>query len=352
MIWFLRAITARMRSLHTYLLVLAVAFAVAWVVMALAEPHDATIDDPDTYWWWFLVTAFTVGYGDTFPVTVAGRLAAVGVMAVTIGVLAAIVNNAVSAAAQRRSRRVRGEVTVTVEKHIIVVGYHVGRTEALLAELRAADNDVVLLADHAQLTAHPVLDDQRVEFVRGNPRDPESLRRAHIAAARGVIVDEESDDAATLTALVIARTRSDLPIVVSVREVAQVDEMLHRFGKAFEVVERHDIHMLTEAAQDPGITRFYTDLKSSGSGTDSHSLVIPTGIATLTLADIMMPVKTGCNATICAVRDGEVFVNNPPLDSPLRSGMVLYYIGSRRLTWADIESATNAATKSEPGGRP
>lgn len=44
-----------------------------------------TITSPGTYWWYFLVTAATVGYGDFFPTTIGGRL--VGVYVIVGGIV-------------------------------------------------------------------------------------------------------------------------------------------------------------------------------------------------------------------------------------------------------------------------
>lgn len=41
--------------------------------MSLGEPPDNAITRPQNYWWYFVVTAATVGYGDFFPTTVLGH---------------------------------------------------------------------------------------------------------------------------------------------------------------------------------------------------------------------------------------------------------------------------------------
>ena len=49
---------------------------------AIAEPLDAV--------WWAIVTLSTVGYGDVYPVTAEGRVAAMALMVLGIGLYSAI----------------------------------------------------------------------------------------------------------------------------------------------------------------------------------------------------------------------------------------------------------------------
>jgi hypothetical protein len=53
--------------------------------MWLVEPPDNQITDPANYWWYFVVTSATVGYGDFFPVSVAGHV--VGVYVIVGGIV-------------------------------------------------------------------------------------------------------------------------------------------------------------------------------------------------------------------------------------------------------------------------
>ena len=61
----------RLRGWRLPLAVAAFVFLTSWLVMALVEPSDTGIAAPGTYWWYFLVTSATVGYGDVFPVSTA-----------------------------------------------------------------------------------------------------------------------------------------------------------------------------------------------------------------------------------------------------------------------------------------
>lgn len=80
-----RILMAR-RGVHGSLMFAGVALSVSALVVFYVERDAAgTIDGLDAAVWWALATVTTVGYGDTYPVTMAGRGVATFLMLVGIG---------------------------------------------------------------------------------------------------------------------------------------------------------------------------------------------------------------------------------------------------------------------------
>lgn len=73
-------------ALLTLVLISVVVVALSSVLIFEIEGNrGGTIDTAADALWWTIVTISTVGYGDTYPITPAGRLVAVGLMGVGIG---------------------------------------------------------------------------------------------------------------------------------------------------------------------------------------------------------------------------------------------------------------------------
>lgn len=95
--------------------VTAITFAVAMTgstLVWLAERNDPTANL--TRWgdclWWTMTTLSTVGYGEHFPVTVLGRLVAVGVMACGVAIIGAVAAVVAFAFANRLTARLEAAV--------------------------------------------------------------------------------------------------------------------------------------------------------------------------------------------------------------------------------------------------
>ena len=71
-------------------LLLLVHFLSSWMLMAFFEPAKNEITQWDVYWWFYIVTASTEGYGDYYPTTLGGRLVAVTILMVGFVLLVAL----------------------------------------------------------------------------------------------------------------------------------------------------------------------------------------------------------------------------------------------------------------------
>jgi voltage-gated potassium channel len=97
----------------------------------IAGAVQATVDTGDfkTFWdgvWWAVVTVTTVGYGDVYPTTVAGRVVAIALMLVGVGFLAVLT----ATIASRFVKEDRGSETAAITESL-------ARIEADIAALKA-----------------------------------------------------------------------------------------------------------------------------------------------------------------------------------------------------------------------
>jgi voltage-gated potassium channel len=89
--------------------------------------------------------------------------------------------------------------------------------------------------------------------------------------------------------------------------------------------------LLSEEANDPGITQIYNDLMSSGGHGNTYSMRVPPGFADSTFGDCQTWFGRTHGATVLAVRDGDGLVVSPPWDRPVSEGTTLYYVAAERI---------------------
>lgn len=175
-----------------------------------------------------IVTATTVGYGDVAPETAQARLFGISVVVLGAASFAVALGSVLGPAIEARFARVLGTMTDTeydlFENHILVLGYG-DLTEPLLEELTETQTLIVVPRREDAQT----LRDQGYDVLIGDPSDDEPLQDAGIERARAVIVatDNDADDA---FAILTARELNPDARIVAAATVRENVEKLRRAG--------------------------------------------------------------------------------------------------------------------------
>ena len=130
-------VRTRLRGWRLPLAVALFVFVTSWTAMALLESADSEIARPGTYWWYFVVTSATVGYGDVFPTSTGARVVGLYVIVGGIVTLTLLFTQLANALQSVRGKRLRGVVALELSDHVVLLGYWPGRTERIVAELTA-----------------------------------------------------------------------------------------------------------------------------------------------------------------------------------------------------------------------
>jgi voltage-gated potassium channel len=181
--------------------------------------------------WWTLVTAATVGYGDKVPSTAGGKLVAVLVMLLGVGLLGIITGRIASWLVEWKIKEGSGLADQKkAKKHFIVCGWKNEMVSVLEDILKVnqglSDEDIVLVsmaepAEVENLRSRPDL--QNVRFVRGDYVDETVLLRANIKQAAKVLVladnsvqasDQEVDSRTVMTVLTIKTISKEVYVCV------------------------------------------------------------------------------------------------------------------------------------------
>ncbi|GAB3298219.1 ion channel [Parasphingorhabdus pacifica] len=311
-------------------------FITSWPLMALVEPAGSTLVQPANYWWYFVVTAATVGYGDFYPESSWGHLVGAYVIVGGIVTLTTVFTRMASVLEQVKGRRMRGSGDVELAHHNVVLGYEPERTERIVRELLTDSERGVVLTAREDCPTHPMPEDS-VEFVRGELTDPDVLRRAGVHRARAVLVDGRDDNDALAIAVTVGHVVSGAHIVVTLRNMER-DALLKYVDESIRCVQWHTPRMITEELTSPGIAEVYAQLMTAG-GANTYSTELPESMGAVRVEQCQAALGKNFGATVLAARGAEDLHVNPDWSVELPAGAVLYYVSPRRLTSAEIGQA-------------
>ncbi|MGQ0775356.1 MAG: ion channel [Pseudonocardiales bacterium] len=153
---FVRLVHARVRGWRLSLVIATFVFTTSWLAMWLVEPGSNEITSPQNYWWWFLVTAATVGYGDFFPMSGAGHVVGAYVIIGGIVALTVLFTELASYLQNVKGKCMKGVVTLDLSGHTVILGYTPGRTQRIVAEFGIQGRLELVLCAWDEVAEHPM----------------------------------------------------------------------------------------------------------------------------------------------------------------------------------------------------
>ncbi len=214
---------------------------------ALREEFDGVSTLLDAFYY-TLVTASTVGYGDAAPTSQVARLFGMSVVVVGTASFAAALGTLVAPAIEARFKKALGTMTDTefvVDDHVVVVGVS-DMTEPIIEELAAADVPFVVVAADPDRAAH--LREAGHEVLTADPTDEEPLQRVGVERARSAVVATDDDAQDAMSVLAARELNPELRIVAAATD-RENGRKLRRAG-ADEVLSPSVIggHLLVRSA--------------------------------------------------------------------------------------------------------
>ena len=343
----LRRLNARIAELSWWALglITLLHFATSWALLAVAT--EPAITEPSVFWYFYVVTATTVGYGDYSPETLLGRiLTAAWVMPGGIGLFTAVIAKLITLVGAYWRRQMHGDADFShVAGAVVVVGWTGGATERILRHLLSGeergDRRVVLVAHDLATNPYP----DRIDFVRvPSLSDRDGLCRAAVPTASRVLVHAGADGETLAAALAVTALNRRAHVVAYFDDAATA-ALLDTHCPQAECIVSADVDVMVRALEDPGSSYVAALMASTLVGATQFSLVVPDGAPSAMRFGVLFSLlKDEYGMTVLAAldrpnaRDPELegIVLNPPSDYIVRPSHTLYYIADRRIAAGDI----------------
>ncbi|MFQ6615851.1 MAG: potassium channel family protein [Fidelibacterota bacterium] len=217
--------------------------------------------------WWAIVTMTTVGYGDYYPQTTAGRVLAIFVMYGGILLTAMLTATISSIFVARRIREDKGLEKLDIEGHILLCGWN-RSTERLLDSLQSLAQgrklNIVLINDENEDIIAGLRNKYRglsFKFVRGDFTREPILERANLKGASSAIIlptfsaeRGRHPDERTIFATLTIKTMA--PKVRVIAYITERENLTHvRRANVDEVILSDDFgaYMVASHVMDPGV---------------------------------------------------------------------------------------------------
>ena len=286
--------------------------------------NETSIRNLKDAFWWTIVTLTTVGYGDYYPKTVPGRLIALIVMGVGIGVSAILNASIASVLVQRKIKEELGMSSCDLEDHIILCEWNY-RSKQIVQELRnnfkTKKSPIALIAD---IERKPI-DDQNLFFVKGSVND-ETLHQAKLEKAKTVIIlgDDKlvytsRDAKVILSTLTVESLNKDAYTIVEILNEAYISTCERACADEIIVSSNLNCNLIVSAAINHGISKVVSDILNYGGGSHLYKTPVPEDEIGLRFIDVLIRMKQNSQSIIIGIQkgqEGEV-ISNPPSEYKL-----------------------------------
>jgi voltage-gated potassium channel len=172
-----------------------------------------------------IVTASTVGYGDLTPLSQQARVFSITVVVLGTASFAVALGSVLGPAIEARFARALGTMTETeydlLENHVVILGYG-DLTEPLLEEL-GDERDFVIVTPDTELAVR--LRNREHNVIVGDPSDDEPLQQAGIERASAIICATENDAEDAFAILTARELSPDARIIAAATARGNVQKL-------------------------------------------------------------------------------------------------------------------------------
>jgi voltage-gated potassium channel len=260
----------------TLLLIFLCSFAVFYFEYNETEANIHSLWDS---FWWAIVTVGTVGYGDRYPVSVAGRLVGLLLIFSGVGLMSLLTATIASVFVEKKIKEEKGLDTVKIKDHIVICGWnqHTGEVLQGLTNSGSLENISVVLINELSIDEMDAIKTKykkyELKFLRGDYVHEDVLLRANIKKARFALLmadlsgghsRDRVDERTALAALTIKSIGPQVKIIAELLDEANKPHLRRTNVEEIIVRGEHVGSLLASAIISPGLPRVLSNIMSLG----------------------------------------------------------------------------------------
>ncbi|PEM23578.1 potassium channel protein [Bacillus cereus] len=299
-------------------------------VVILGTVGFMTIEEISLFqaFWMTMITVLTVGYGDAVPVTQAGKVFAlliipvgVGIVTYAIGVVAAMIIEGNLFHAVRRKKM--DKQIAQLQNHIIVCGC--GRVGLQVVHELQEKKIPFVVVDKDE----SILEKEKLLYIHGDATEDQVLHHAGISKAAGLVAIV-ANDAENVFITLTARGLNDAIKIVARAEKPETEDKLKRAGanKVINPSSMAGIHIAKGIANPLTVHYIDTVLYGVEQSFVIEEIAVGTGSILASKSLLESDVRNQFDVTILAIlRNGNV-IHNPTGQEKLQEHDMIIVFGS------------------------
>lgn len=214
--------------------------------------------------WYGLITLTTVGYGDFYPVTAAGKILAIFIVISSIGILGYLIGIISNAITEYLTRQKMGLNGTDLENHFMIIGWD-DFANKIVQEIVKSKNKVAVVTDKKDDidSVRSIYSNEEVFVLFNEHSDYNSLQKANIDKSLNIFVNFQ-DDAATLVYIINLQKKYPGVNFVVLLNSGDLKETFESVGVMY-TISKNEIasKMVASFIFEPDVAMFTEDLMST-----------------------------------------------------------------------------------------